>query len=153
MNRSAVPLRRVLLAGWSVWWTLVVATNLTDAAKGLGLLPEAFAFASGNYAAIQAATARYGAPPWLNGGLFAAVIVWEACAALLFWLATCHRDDAGDRWLYRAFTVGLSLWLAFLVADEICIGYAIGATHLRPFIAQLLTLLAIVWLPTRPTAP
>jgi hypothetical protein len=140
-----------LLAGWSVWWTLVVATNLTDAARALGWLPDSFAFASGNYAAIQAATARYGAPPWLNAGLFASVIVWEACAALLFWLTTCHRDDPGNRWLYRAFTVGLPLWLAFLVADEICIGYAIGATHLRLFIAQLLTLLAIAWLSEKST--
>ena len=39
------------------------------------------------------------------------------------------------------------MWLAFLIADEIFIAYAVAATHLRLFSAQLLTLLAIELLP------
>ena len=49
--------------------------------------------------------------------------------------------------MYVAFTTALLLWGAFLVADEIFIAYALEATHLRLFVSQLVTLLAIELLP------
>jgi hypothetical protein len=54
--------------------------------------------------------------------------------------------------VYLAFTASLTLWLAFLIADEAFIAYPVEATHLRLFIGQLLTLLAIELLPEGPTA-
>ena len=35
LSRRAATLKRALLAFWSVWWTVVFATNLADAAKAL----------------------------------------------------------------------------------------------------------------------
>jgi hypothetical protein len=49
--------------------------------------------------------------------------------------------------LYAAFLTGLSLWAAFILADEVFIAYAVEGTHWRLFTAQLATLLAIEWLP------
>ena len=49
--------------------------------------------------------------------------------------------------VYSAFTAALLLWAAFLVSDELFIAYALEATHLRLFLAFLVTLLAIVLLP------
>ena len=49
--------------------------------------------------------------------------------------------------MYLAFTASLLLWGAFLIADEIFIAYAVAGTHLRLFIAHLVTLLAIERLP------
>jgi hypothetical protein len=46
--------------------------------------------------------------------------------------------------------VSLGLWAAFLVADEVFIAYPVEATHLRLFIAQLVTLLAVEVLPEEP---
>jgi hypothetical protein len=51
--------------------------------------------------------------------------------------------------LYAAFTAGLVLWLAFLVADELCIAYPVEGTHARLFTAQLATLLSVELLPER----
>jgi hypothetical protein len=45
--------------------------------------------------------------------------------------------------LYPAFSPGLLLWGAFLVADELCIAYDVEGAHWRPFTAQLATLLTI----------
>jgi hypothetical protein len=42
-----------------------------------------------------------------------------------------------------AFTASLLLWAAFLVADEVFVAYAVAGTHLRLFVAHLLTLLVI----------
>jgi hypothetical protein len=137
-------LKRSLLFFWAAWLTVVFATNLADAGKALDLLGDSWALASGNYGFLCATTARYDTPAWLNGLLFLGVICWEGSAAVLFWLACwkLHRPA-----VYAAFTVALTLWAAFLIADEVFIAYAVEATHLRLLTAQLATLLAIELLP------
>jgi hypothetical protein len=70
-------------------------------------------------------------------------------AAVLFWLAWGRFTGRGrGRWtVYAAFTASLALWGAFLLADEVFIAYAVAGTHLRLFVAQLVTLLVIELLP------
>jgi hypothetical protein len=144
-----VFLKRILLLFWAVWLTIVFLTNLADAGKILGLLDESWAFASGNFKFIQETTARYGTPDFVNALLFAGVILWEGIAALLFWRAGCtFRGRASERKpLYLAFTTSLLLWGAFLIVDEVFMAYAVAGTHLRLFVAHLVTLLAIELLP------
>jgi hypothetical protein len=152
MRKSpALLLKQALLFFWSAWLTVVFASNLADAGKAARLLPETWAFASGNYRFLQDTTARYSPPDWLNGLLFAGVIAWEGAAALLFWLAWLRfrGRGSGSRLLYAAFAAGLLLWAAFLVADEVCIAYSVERAHLQLFTAQLATLLAIELLPDR----
>jgi hypothetical protein len=147
---TAVFLKRVLLALWALWLTVVLTTNVLDGLKALGLLAASWPFASGNYGFLSATTARYGPPAWLNAALFLGVIAWEGASAALFWLAwwTSRRPmDAGKGWRYAAFASALSLWLAFAIADEVFIAYPVEGTHLRLFMAQLLTLLAVELLP------
>jgi hypothetical protein len=147
---TAVFLKRALLALWAVWLTVVLTTNVLDGLKALGLLAASWPMASGNYAFLSATTARYNFPAWLNVALFLGAIAWEGASAALFWLAwwTLRRPaDAGRGWRYAAFASGLSLWLAFAIADEVFITYEVEATHLRLFMAQLLTLLAVELLP------
>lgn len=144
-----ILLKRFLLLFWAIWFTVVFLTNLADAAKGFGLLGESWAFASGNFAFIKETTARYGTPDLVNAVLFAGVIVWEGVAALLFWRVgwTFRGKASGRKPLYLAFTASLLLWAAFLIADEVFIAYALTGTHLRLFVAHLVTLLAIELLP------
>jgi hypothetical protein len=147
---GAAFLKRALLALWAAWLTVVLTTNVLDGLKALGLLAASWPFASGNYGFLSATTARYNVPPGLNVVLFLGVIAWEGASAALFWLAwwTSRRPmDAGRGWRYAAFTSVLSLWLAFAIADEVFITYEVEATHLRLFMAQLLTLLAVELLP------
>jgi hypothetical protein len=142
-------LKRILLLFWAVWLSVVFLSNLADALKGLGLLGDSSAFASGNFKFIRETTARYGTPDLVNALLFAGVILWEGVAALLFWRAgwTFQRKKSGRKVLYCAFTASLLLWGAFLIADEVFIAYPVESTHLLLFIAQLVTLLAIELLP------
>jgi hypothetical protein len=143
---DAALLKRGLLLFWALWLSLVLVTNVLDGAKALGLLAESWTFASGNYAFLCRTTARHGTPEWVNRVLFAGVIAWEALAALLFWLAAWTYRG---RLLYPAFAVGLSLWAAFILADEVFVAYEVAGTHWRLFVAQLVTLLAIELLPDR----
>jgi hypothetical protein len=144
---NATTLKRGLLFVWAAWLTVVVATNVCDGARALGLLPESWAFASGNYDFLVKTTLRYAPPDWLNGLLFVGVVGWEAIACVLFWLAGL-RFSSGNRGTARtAFAVGLGLWAAFMLADEICIAYLVEGTHLRLFTAQLVSLLVVELLP------
>lgn len=143
-------MKRMLLAFWALWATVVFTTNVLDGAKALGMLDDSWTFASGNYRFIEKTTARYDTPHWLNALLFAGVIVWEGTTTLLFWLA-CWRfgTPRGRRFVNLAFTSGLGLWGAFLIADEIFIAYSLSGVHMRLLIAQLATLLVIELLPER----
>jgi hypothetical protein len=147
----SVLLKRGLLLFWAVWLGLVFLTNLLDAAKALGWLDASWPFASGNYAFLVQTTARYNPPTWVNAVLFAGVIVWEGLAAALFCLAALlyRGEGKGRQWVYAASGVGLALWAAFVIADEVCVAFAVSATHWRLFIAQLATLLAVDLLPER----
>jgi hypothetical protein len=146
---SVVSLKRGLLVFWAAYLSLVFATNLLDGAKALGLLEPQWSFASGNYAFVTKTTALHGTPAWVNAVLFAGVIVWEGIAAALFWRAAwCYRGrETGRAGAYTASAVGLSLWAAFVLADEVFIAYQVEATHWRLFVAQLVTLLAVELLP------
>jgi hypothetical protein len=151
-RQAAVPavlLKRGLLAFWAAWLSLVFATNSLDGAKALGVLGEHWAFASGNHDFLAQTTARYGTPAWLNAVLFAGVIAWQGLAAALLWLAwwAFRGGGTGRPALYAAFAAGLSLWAAFILADEVFAAYAVEATHWHLFIAQLATLLAVELLP------
>jgi hypothetical protein len=148
-NRSGLFLKRFLLLFWTTWLAVVFASNVLDGCKALGVLDVTWPFASGNYLFLTEVTGRYGTPAWLNELLFLGVIIWEGVAALLFGLAWLRYrgSDASRGLVHAAFTVSLGLWAAFAVADELFIAYAVEATHLRLFTAQLATLLAIELLP------
>ena len=146
---NSILLKRLLLLFWAVWFSVVFLSNLGDGMKALSLLPESWLFASGNFKFIQETTSQYGTPNWLNEIMFAGVIIWEGIAALLFWWAgwTFRGKGVGNTVVYCAFSVSILLWGAFLVADEIFIAYAVAGTHLRLFVAHLVTLMAIELLP------
>jgi hypothetical protein len=143
--RADAILKRSLITVWSLWWTVVFATNLADAAKALGLLGQGWAFASGNYRLVTETIARYGPPPWLSGLLFFGVLCGEGLIACLFWRASwlIGVERTGQRAVRWAFIAAFTLWGAFLIADEICAAYAVEATHVRVFTAQMVTLLVL----------
>lgn len=148
---TAVALKRGLLVFWAAWLTVVFTSNALDGLKALGLLAPSWPFASGNYRFLAETTARYGSPGWLDGLLFLGVVAWEAVAAALFWRAGWRfrgRDDPGVARV--AFAVGLGLWAGFLLADELCVAYAVEGTHLRLLTSQLATLLVVELVPGDP---
>ncbi len=150
---SLLTLKRGLLLLWAAWFSIVCLTNLLDALKAIGVLPTSWAFASSNWNFMLVTTAMYATPHWLVAILFAGVIVWELFAAIVFWraLGTSQRSGGIEpRTVTTAFVVGLALMAGFVLTDEIFIAYEVESTHLRLFIAQLVSLLAILLLPDHP---
>lgn len=143
-------LRRGLVLFWAAWFSLVLATNAADALRALGLVAPAESFASGNFALVRETVSRHGVPAWGAAVLFAGVLAWQGAAAVLLWRAGLDARAFAVRLhpkVATAFGVGIGLWAAFLLADELFLAYAVARTHVGLFSAQLLTLLAIALLP------
>ena len=141
-------IKRGILFFWAAYFTIVLASNVTDGLTAMSLLPETFRFVSGNYALVDRVTGIYSVPPAGVALLYVGVLVWEAAAASLFWraFAAWRGGAAPDPQIADvAFAAGLGLWAAFILADELFIAYEIAgleATHVALLSAQLLSLLA-----------
>lgn len=138
---DARRLTGLVLLAWAVWFTLVWLTNALDAAMALGLLPPGWTLASGNWGFIGKTTAVHGVPAWANAVMFAGVILWEALAAALFWLALVGRTRVA-----YPFAAGLGLFAAFAAACEVFAAYELEATHWRLFVAQAVSLTLVLQL-------
>ena len=144
MRRDRFAIRQGIVVFWAMWFAIVFSTNLCDGLKGLGILPPVWAFASGNYPFMKIVTGRYQIPDNVTALLFLGVVAWEGLATVLFWRAVFlnrrQLNFVGTP-IYSAFACGLALWSAFVLADELFIAYDLEASHLRLFIAQLVSLL------------
>jgi hypothetical protein len=147
---TLLGVKRLLLAFWALWTTLVCATNVLDGLKALQVLPAGWAFSSANYPFMVKTTQALSTPGWLVAFLFTGVILWEGWGACLFWQTFLtfkgHKEGAW-REVGTSFAVNLGLWMAFMIADEVFLAYAVENTHRGIFAAQLLTLLAVRLLP------
>jgi hypothetical protein len=145
-----LPLKQGIVLFWAVWLLVAFFANAFDGLKALKIMRQGWKFASGNYALMTETTRKYHLPAWCTGLLFLGVVLWQGLSALLFWYAfsTFHgMRFPGLRTLDMAFLVSLALWAAFMIADEIFMAYDAEATHMRIFIAQLLSLLVLHLLP------
>jgi hypothetical protein len=151
---SARTFARGLILFWAIYLSLITVTNSTDLLKTLGLLPQDWVFASGNYQFIVETTSRYHLAGQWTELLFVGVIVWELLTSLLLWFAYARYGDrpfVAEAPLVRALVVCAGLWAAFVFADELSIAYAIEATHLRLLIAVLVSALTLQILPNGAT--
>ena len=148
--QSVSLLKRGILFFWAVWFSIVLATNLGDGLKAIGLLPGGWPFASGNYDLILKVTSVYSPPEWSVAVLFIGVLIWEGVATFLFWRAAKgFRGASGESLskVYAAFCVGIGLWAVLMLADEFFLAFQMEAGHLGIFSGQLISLLAIRLLP------
>ena len=139
-------LKLALLFGWAAWFTIVTLTNVFSALKAMGVLGPSWRFASKNYPMVVKAVSIYDSPPWLPKLLFMGVVAWQALAATFFWYALAASGAAGiidAAAINLAFGAGMLLWMAFMIADEITIKYAMEQPHELLFIAQVGSLLVM----------
>jgi len=150
-SRILFKIKQGILLFWTAWFAIAFLTNLTDIFKALGFLPEAWSLASGNWAFLRQVTAIYGTPVELGALLFFAVMVWEAAAGFLFWqaLMSFNGRKGGLHVVSQSFAVSLALWAAFMLADEFFIAYELENTHRSYASFELLSLLAIYFLPDK----
>lgn len=148
-------LKRGVLAFWAAWLSVVALTNILDALKGLGVLPQTWAWTSGNFGWIQQSMKPLGVSVGIEALLFLGVIIWEVLAAVLFWRATMqyrNRPLVEERAAVLACAVNLALWCTFQVLDEVFLTFEPEAVHRVIFANQILTLLMLHLLPSERSA-
>ena len=136
---------------WGIWYLIAFTTNLCEGFEKLGLFPNLWQLASGNLRAVTSATERYSSSRRLPLLLFFGVLWWQLAIVLLFASAFFASIEAGSlhtEAVNAAFLVGLALWSAFMLADEILKQYDVEHSHVLFFMAQLLTLVALHVLPS-----
>lgn len=141
---------------WSSWTTIIVLMNLMDELKALGLLPEDWNVASGNYKAIAHETDVYRAPAWLDKLLLFGAMLWEAVASCLFWRAFRLHLKRSPESLAAGYTASaclLGLFGAFILGDEILHAYKMEGDHREIAQALLMSLLALQYLPESGPTP
>jgi hypothetical protein len=147
---TLVAIKRGLLLYWSLWFSIVFATSVFDGLQALGVIDKGWKFGSGILALISSTTAIYGVPAGAHGVWMLGVIVWEGIAVGAFWRAFRKfrgLKNADGRALVVTFVLAISLFASFVLADEFHGNRLYEATHLRIFVAQVASLLAIYFLP------
>jgi hypothetical protein len=139
-----------LIAFWALWFGITFVTNLCSALKARRMLSQRWKFASENYRAVADAASVYDSTGRLAFFLFIVVLVWQFAAAILFagaaalWWTSINMDRSAAN---AAFALGLGLWAAFMLADEIFLQYERESPHATIFIAQVVSWMALYVLP------
>lgn len=147
MTLTLHTIKLALLVFWSLWLSIVFMTNAFEGLILINVLPQSWKFASKNFQSIKEATAKYALTAKWAGILFFGVVIWQAAAAVFFWLAVAGFLRGHTQALYSGFFVSLSFWMAIMIADELFKAYEKQISHLLVFSAQLISMLVILALP------
>ncbi len=128
MDTGPIAIKRVILGFLASWYSIVFLSNTFDLLKELAILPESFAFHSGNFGLIEKVTAVHQFPHSINILLLLAVIILEGFVAFLFWRAFSDTKmdlQQGGAKAQAAYFWGISLWCLFLIFDEFFLVYRV----------------------------
>ena len=152
MNLHSI--KRIVVLFWGLYFTIVVATNLCDALKEVGVLSTTWPFASGNFGFIQQVISIYSLPDGIAWVVYIIIILLEVTIALHFWKAFLNREgleSSSGRSVISAFGFAISLWCIFILADELFITYerlpGSEGGHVTGLIAQVVTLVLVLFVP------
>lgn len=123
---AKILLHRLLLLFWSVYFSLVFASNLVNGFQEVGLAPSDWTFTSGNFALVAQSVSTYGSANGLAAFLFVALLVVQLATLLLFWMAVrdnWRSEEGASASVIRPFIPAVGLFTGFLIADELFIVY------------------------------
>lgn len=136
----------ILVIGfWAVWFTFVFLTNFFEGLVQLDILGEGWSFASGNYPFLEDVMGVHDTPGIIVSLVFTLGVVWElAVAAAMWWTVVGYYSGTApkDR-MYLAFLLAVGFFAGFLVLTEIFIAYGLADTHVRLFIAALVSMYVV----------
>ena len=140
-----------LLGLWALWYLVAFSTNLCESFEALGIFRKAWPLASGNFQAVSRAINTYSTSRRIPRLLFAGVLCCQLLAVSLFAWAIVSSVLTGTinfDAVNAAFAAALSLWAAFMLADEMLKQYDTEHPHVLFFMAQLVTFVALHVLPS-----
>lgn len=137
--------KRVLLLFWALWLGVIAATNLFSLLRAVQVIDQQWVFASNNFNLVRSFMSGYGAPHSWVVVAFSGVVVWQWLTVALFLRALSGAPDRKAE--NAAFSTGLALFAAFLVAGEFFLRFDYEAIHMRIVMAMIVSWLAMHVLP------
>lgn len=105
-----------------------------------------------NYPFLVESLKMYSVPNWLPAVFYLGIIAWSLLSTLAFVYASVITLAQGlkpaMRYIELAFVISLTYWFAFFLADQLIMKFDLEENHLVQGGFQLLSFLAIYWLPS-----
>lgn len=144
--------KKIVIFFWAIWWLIALWTDLVGGLAHLDILKKSWA-PDLNYPFLEASLKMYSAPEGIIASLFIAILAWSLLSTLAFlWAALGTLTKNTKVWMQRAqvaFTISLTYWLAFFIADQLVMKYDLEQNHMVQGGFQLLTFLALYCLPNQ----
>lgn len=128
-----------ILLFWTLWFTLVAFSDITNFFQTIHLLSLDFPFNSNNYNLVERDFLIYNIhSKALILFTFSAIVFWAILIAILFWITLfLPRKKLID----FTFLLSISLTSIFILSDEFFIQYSLEHGHILRLILQLVTFL------------
>ncbi|KTD10940.1 hypothetical protein Lgra_1906 [Legionella gratiana] len=135
---------------WALWISVVFLTDFCNLMVGFGLLPTNFPASSHNLDWIYTFLKLYRLDnDVLCLILFSIINLWVVTIAVFYWRAFISYYTHRNYYVYRtmqAFILNMSLFVCFLIADELFIQYKAGHTHMSMLLYIFTSLITFFYL-------
>jgi hypothetical protein len=147
-------LKRLLLAFWAMYFSMVALTNLIDLLGQLGALHWTF-LDSGNFAYLRSVVKVYGVGRDVTKVLLAGAWLIAVVGAILFWraLAASGPGGGGSRRTFEALCWGVLVWLSFTFMTEFFVAYPAESVFRELLVLMIATAVALVVIPDEVSRP
>lgn len=135
---------------WALWISVVSLTDLCNLLAGFGFLPEQFPASSHNLERILYFLKHYHLNSYpLAMTIFTVINLWVFVIAIAYWRAFIAYFTDREHYVYRALTaflINMSLFIFFLVADEIFIQYLASHSHMNTLLFITASMCVFIYL-------
>jgi hypothetical protein len=121
---SGLLFKRLLLAFWTMFFSMVALTNFVDIMGELNIFDWTF-LNSGNFEYMREIVKVYELSPALTKLLLIGAFLIEFAAAIMFWRALLGfgRMPEGRKRAFRALCLGTFVWISFVFMTEFFVAY------------------------------
>lgn len=134
---TSKTIQYIIILFWSIWFTLVSLSDITNLLQVMHILPSNFAFSSKNYGLVDQFLSLYNINSFdLTLLLFSIIVLAATIISITFWIAMYSMSQI---WINRAFLFSISFTMFFVLSDEVFIQYTIEHGHIIRLILLLIT--------------
>jgi hypothetical protein len=141
LRQPGLLFKRILIAFWALFFSLVALTNLVDLLDTLGAFDWRF-LNSENYDYLHSVVKVYDVGPLVTKLLLAGALAIEAIGAVLCWRAVLHRTRP-----LLALCWGALVWIAFIVMTEFFTAYQSESVFRELLMLTIASALAVALIP------
>ncbi len=146
--RLGTIIKRLVLAFWTMYFTMVATTNFVDLLDEFGVLEWVF-LNSGNFEYLVSVVKVYEIGPDLTKLMLVGAWLLELIGAVLFWRALLRfgRRPGGRTAALSALAWGTVVWFGFIFMTEFFVAYTAESPFRELLMIMLASILVVALVP------